>query len=115
MYEKIFFLLQLLVFLMLGLAAFAQTVTSVAMSEDGPLPGATIIVKGTTQGTTSDFDGNFSINADSDAVLEVSFVGFVSQEIPINNQENITITLTSNNALDEVVVIGYGSQTRGSY
>ena len=112
--KKSFFLLQLLVFLMVGLAAFAQTVTGVVMSEDGPLPGATIIVKGTTQGTTSDFDGNFSINADSDAVLEVSFVGFVSQEIPINNQENITITLTSDNALDEVVVIGYGSQTRGS-
>ena len=112
--KKSFFLLQLLVFLMVGLAAFAQTVTGVVMSEDGPLPGATIIVKGTTQGTTSDFDGNFSINADSDAVLEVSFVGFVSQEIPINNQENITITLTSDNALDEVVVIRYGSQTRGS-
>jgi hypothetical protein len=55
---------------MVGLGAFAQTVTGVVMSEDGPLPGATIIIKG----TTSDFDGNFSINADADAVLEVSFV-----------------------------------------
>ncbi|MGB0256382.1 MAG: carboxypeptidase-like regulatory domain-containing protein [Flavobacteriaceae bacterium] len=111
--KKSFFLLQLLVFLMVGLAAFAQTVTGVVMSEDGPLPGATIIIKGTTQGTTSDFDGNFSINADADAVLQVSFVGFVSQDFPVNNQQNITIMLASDNALDEVVVTtGYGTQSK---
>ena len=112
--KKSFFLLQLLAFLMVGLGAFAQTVTGVVMSEDGPLPGATIIIKGTTQGTTSDFDGNFSINADADAVLEVSFVGFISQDIAVNNQKNLTVTLASDNALDEVVVTGYGTQTRGS-
>ena len=103
--KKSFFLLQLLAFLMVGLGAFAQTVTGVVMSEDGPLPGATIIIKGTTQGTTSDFNGNFSINADADAVLEVSFVGFVSQDIAVNNQKNLTVTLASDNALDKLIYI----------
>lgn len=111
--KKSFFLLQLLAFLMVVLGAFAQTVTGVVMSEDGPLPGATIIIKGTTQGTTSDFNGNFSINADADAVLEVSFVGFVSQDIAVNNQNNLTVTLASDNALDEVLVTtGYGTQSK---
>ena len=107
--KKTFFLLQLSVFLMVGLGSIAQTVTGVVMSEDGPLPGATIVIKGTTQGTTSDFDGIFSINADADAVLEASFVGFISQEISVNGQDNLTITLQTGNELDEIVVTGYGS------
>lgn len=76
-----------------------------------PLPGANVVEKGTTNGTQTDFDGNFSISvADGNAVLEVSYIGFASKEIPLNNQTNLTITLKESAAgLDEVVVIGYGS------
>ncbi|MFQ3335994.1 MAG: hypothetical protein ACI94N_001351, partial [Candidatus Arcticimaribacter sp.] len=63
-----------------GLGMYAQSVSGTVTSEDGPLPGATIVVKGTTNGVTTDFDGNFSIAASADAVLEVSFVGFTTQE-----------------------------------
>jgi iron complex outermembrane receptor protein len=80
------------------------------MSEDGPLPGATVQVKGTNIGVSTDFDGNFTIQADGSDVLTVSFVGFTSQEVPIEGQDQITITLETSNELDEVVVTGYGSQ-----
>ena len=81
-------------------AVIAQTITGTVSSEDGPLPGATIIVKGTNNGTTTDFDGNFSIEASSSDVLVVSFVGFSSQEVSVG----------ADNELEEVVITGYGSQ-----
>jgi len=93
-----------------GLGMYAQSVSGTVTSEDGPLPGATVVVKGTTNGITTDFDGNFSIAASADAVLEVSFVGFTTQEVAVAGQDQITITLATNNELDEVVVTGYGSQ-----
>lgn len=102
------FLFALLFFVGLGL--YAQSVSGTVTSEDGPLPGATIVVKGTSNGTTSDFDGNFSIAASADAVLEVSFVGFVTLDVAIGGQDQISITLATDNELEEVVVTGYGSQ-----
>ena len=102
------FLSALLLFV--GLGMYAQSVSGTVTSEDGPLPGATVVVKGTTNGITTDFDGNFSIAASADAVLEVSFVGFTTQEVAVAGQDQITITLATNNELDEVVVTGYGSQ-----
>lgn len=78
-----------------------------------PLPGVNVLVKGTTQGTMSDFDGNFTINASSGDVLVFSFIGFTTKEIAIDNQSVINITLSEDaSQLDEVVVVGYGSQTR---
>ena len=96
----------------MGVVGYAQTVSGLVTSDDGPLPGATIVVKGTNIGTSADFDGNFTINAASDAILEVSFVGFVSQEIAVDGQDQITIFLAPDNELDEVVVTGYGSQKK---
>jgi len=77
-----------LTFLM-GVVAQAQTVSGLVTSDDGPLPGATIVVKGTNNGTTADFDGNFSISAGADDVLVVSFVGFTTQEVAVGNQDQI--------------------------
>ncbi len=79
-----------------------------------PLPGANIIEKGTINGTQSDFDGHFNINvSNQNAVLVVSYVGFLSQEISINGQKNINIQLKEDTAaLDEVVVVGYGTQKK---
>ena len=98
-----------LVFL-LGATAQAQTVNGLVTSDDGPLPGATIVVKGTNNGTTADFDGNFSINATADDILVVSFVGFASQQVAVNGQDQISVYLQTDNELEEVVVTGYGSQ-----
>ena len=94
----------------MGVVAQAQTVSGLVTSDDGPLPGATIVVKGTNNGTTADFDGNFSISAGADDVLVVSFVGFTTQEVAVGGQDQITISLAPDNELEEVVVTGYGSQ-----
>lgn len=102
----------LFVFAFLAFTAIsAQTISGVVTSEDGPLPGATVQVKGSNVGVTTDFDGKFSIQASGSDVLLISFVGFTSQEVSINNQDNLSITLQSNNELEEVVVTGYGSQS----
>lgn len=76
-----------------------------------PLLGANILEKGTTNGTQSDFDGEFTLNVTSEnAVLVISYIGFLTQEIAVNNQTKITIVLKENAAaLDEVVVVGYGT------
>ena len=100
-----------LIFL-LGAMAQAQTVNGLVSSDDGPLPGATIVVKGTNNGTTADFDGNFSINATEDDILVVSFVGFATQEVAVNGQDQISVYLQTDNELEEVVVTGYGSQRK---
>ncbi|TLP71118.1 carboxypeptidase-like regulatory domain-containing protein [Maribacter sp. ACAM166] len=76
-----------------------------------PLPGASVVEKGTVNGTQTDFDGNFNLEVSSGAVLLVSYIGYASQEITIGTKTNVTIVLEeSASGLDEVVVIGYGTQ-----
>ncbi|MDR0976842.1 MAG: SusC/RagA family TonB-linked outer membrane protein, partial [Prevotellaceae bacterium] len=78
-----------------------------------PLIGANIMEKGTTNGVISNVDGRFTLNVQRGAVLVVSYVGFTSQEVTVGNQTNITIRLTEDSdVLDEVVVVGYGTQKR---
>ena len=79
-----------------------------------PLPGANIIEKGTTNGTQTDFDGKFSlILKNKNAVLVISYLGYLTQEVAITNQKELTIRLKEDAAgLDEVVVVGYGSQSK---
>ncbi|WP_299762633.1 SusC/RagA family TonB-linked outer membrane protein [uncultured Dokdonia sp.] len=90
----------------------AQTVSGTVTEESGPLPGANVIVKGTQNGVTTDFDGNYTLNnVASDAILIFSYVGFATQEIAVNGQTTVNVTLAPDNALDEVVLIGYGSTT----
>nr|WP_228238264.1 TonB-dependent receptor [Muricauda sp. M10] len=80
-----------------------------------PLPGASILVKSTTNGVQSDFDGNFMINANPKDILVISYLGFVSKEIEVGDQSTINVTLTEDTSqLDEVVVVGYGTQTRNT-
>ncbi len=83
--------------------------------DDGmPLPGANIVEKGTSNGVQTDFDGNFSISvSDEKAILIVSFVGFLNQEIEVGNQNSVAVQLMSDaESLEEVVVTGYGSQRK---
>lgn len=79
-----------------------------------PLPGASVVEKGTTNGTQTDFDGNFSLEVDAEAVLVFSYIGFKNQEISVNGQSSIVTSMEEDAAaLDEVVVTGYQLTTRG--
>ncbi|MDG3581952.1 MULTISPECIES: SusC/RagA family TonB-linked outer membrane protein [Galbibacter] len=78
-----------------------------------PIPGANVVEKGTTNGTTTDFDGNYSITVSADATLVYSYIGYQNQEIPVNGQTTIDVTLSADvTALDEIVVVGYGTQRK---
>lgn len=78
-----------------------------------PLPGASVIVKGTTNGTQTDFDGNYTLNVSEGVTLVVSYIGFAAKEVVVGNSATINVKLEEDTAsLDEVVVIGYGTQTR---
>jgi iron complex outermembrane receptor protein len=88
----------------------AQQISGNISDETGPLPGATIIVQGSTTGTVADFDGNYSISAGTGDVLVFSYVGFSAQEVSVGSQNTIDIVLMPSNELEEVLVTGYGSQ-----
>tara|TARA_R110002020_G_scaffold174704_4_gene366227 strand:- start:14144 stop:17344 length:3201 start_codon:yes stop_codon:yes gene_type:complete len=94
---------------------YQETITGTVLDDMGnPLAGTNVIVKGTTNGTQADFDGNYTITAASDATLIFSYVGFSTVEIPVNGNTTIDVSMvTDAAALDEVVVTGYGTQTRG--
>ena len=93
---------------------YQSNVTGTVTDDSGaPLPGASVVVKGTTTGTQTDFDGNFTLSAPEDATLVFSYVGFATQEIAVNGQSTIDVTLAEDAAaLDEVVVVGYGTQRK---
>lgn len=92
--------------------ANAQTITGTVSAEGEPLPGASVSIKGTSSGTSTDFDGKYSIKVDSGVTLVFSYVGYSSKEVVVGNQKVINITLDSDNKLDEIVVIGYGTQRK---
>jgi TonB-linked SusC/RagA family outer membrane protein len=95
--------------------AFAQTtaVKGVVKDDQGPLPGVTVKVKGTEVAVATDVNGKYTINADPTATLVFSFIGYNDQEQPVNNRTEINVTLiASNKQLNEVVVVGYGSQKK---
>ncbi|GGD52994.1 SusC/RagA family TonB-linked outer membrane protein [Muriicola marianensis] len=91
----------------------AQDVSGTVSDANGPLPGASVVVQGTTNGTQTDFDGNYSLsNVGSDAVLVFSYIGYKTQEIAVNGRSTINVVLEEDaQALDEVVIIGYGTTT----
>ncbi|MBR7154664.1 MAG: SusC/RagA family TonB-linked outer membrane protein [Paludibacteraceae bacterium] len=104
------------VMVMMSLSVLAQmTVTGVVMAQDEPDPviGANVMIKGTTNGTITDFDGNFSLQAKAGDVLQVSFMGYKSQEVKVTNAGPLRITLVPDNVqLQEVVAIGYGTMKK---
>lgn len=96
-------------------SALAQgTVSGKVTDANGEgLPGVTVRVQGSTTGTITDVDGNFTVAAASDAVLEISSVGFATQTVPVNGRTSIDVSLTEDvSELDEIVVIGYGTQKK---
>ncbi|MFS4417449.1 SusC/RagA family TonB-linked outer membrane protein [Maribacter sp. 2307ULW6-5] len=107
-----------LLFLCATLSASAQEkdITGTVADQFGtPLPGASVIVKGTTNGTTTDFDGNFALRASDTDVLVISYLGFVTQEMPVGGQSSFSIVLAEDTQkLDEVVLTGYSTQKRST-
>ena len=117
-----------LFFVMTGLVGFAQSTVSGTVSDsDGlPLPGATVVVQGTSIGVTSDFDGNYSISASQGDVLVFSYVGYESQTVTVGTSSTVNVSLTSSTALEEVeapdylhtieeTVVGNDTVPAGSY
>ena len=106
--------------------ASAESSTSVAMQQQqqktvhgtvtdaaGPVIGATVMEKGTSNGTVTDFDGNFSLSVKPGATLVISYVGYTTQEVVVGNNTKFNVTLSEDNtALEEVVVVGYGVQKK---
>ncbi|MCR4583292.1 MAG: TonB-dependent receptor [Prevotella sp.] len=91
----------------------SKKITGTVVDAMGPVIGASVLEKGTTNGTVTDFDGKFSLNVKPGATIVVSFIGFETQEIAIGDRTNFSITLKDDNAvLDEVVVVGYGVQKK---
>ena len=101
-------LLSIFLTLAFGLSSYAQQITGSVSDDNGiPLPGASIVIQGSSSGTTTDFDGNFSIETSQGSTLVISYVGYESQQIVVGSSP-INVQLTSDNALDEVVVTALG-------
>ncbi len=110
--RRVFFMFVFMLFLCAN--GIAQTVSGKIADEKGePLVGVSVVVKGTTTGGISDFDGKYSVTAPKDGILVFSFIGFTSKEEAINGRSTIDLSLeTDAKALNEVVVVGYGTQRK---
>ncbi|WP_121196778.1 MULTISPECIES: SusC/RagA family TonB-linked outer membrane protein [Mucilaginibacter] len=117
-FKSIFILAFIVLLSLSSLSLYAQNIKIQGRVLDPAgqsVPGASIRVKGTQNGVTTDANGNFQLSAPGNSTLEVSFIGYATQEKAVNNQTKITITLVSDTkTLQDVVVIGYGSQRRES-
>lgn len=102
-----------LMFLSISMMAQKVPVSGTVSDQTGPVIGASVIEKGTTNGTMTDNDGHFTLTVSKDAVIEISSIGYKTQEITVGAQTNFTVTLSEDNEfLDEVVVVGYGSMKK---
>ena len=100
-------------------AVWAQNIqvkgTVVSGSDDYPLPGVNVVVKGTATGVITDIDGNFTISVPSDATLTFTYVGFKAQDVAVNGQTTLNVVLQEDmETLEEVVVVGYGVQKKAN-
>ena len=90
-----------------------KKITGTVVDAQGPVIGASVVEKGTSNGVITDFDGNFTLNVKEGATIVVSYIGYETQEIKVGSQDNYSISLKDNNAeLEEVVVVGYGTQKK---
>ncbi len=105
-----------MLFCMIPLWALSQNITVKGIVKDGAgesVIGASVLQKGTTNGTITDFEGGFTLNLPSNSVIVVSFVGYKTQEIAVAGKTDLTVTLTEDTQLlDNVVVVGYGTQKK---
>ncbi|WP_298881724.1 TonB-dependent receptor [uncultured Polaribacter sp.] len=108
---KLFFILSLIT----TWVSLAQEITirgNVLDETGGPVPGVNIIIKNTTKGTSTDFDGKFTITANKGDIISFSYLGYASQNVLVGTETKLTVTLVPDNQLDEIVVVGYGTQKK---
>ena len=110
MKTKLFnFLSSFLLLFVFGFSVQAQSISGTVTDENGvPLPGATVLVEGTSNGVSTDFDGNYSISASSGDTLVFSFVGYSNQSVVVGSSATVNVSLQPDNALSEVVVTALG-------
>ena len=108
--KKLFFRAMVMSFIMMFQISFAQKTVSGTVSDDSgvPLPGATVVIQGTSTGTTTNFDGVYSISANEGDVLVVSFVGYTSATSTVGASSTLDFSLSADNSLEEVVVTALG-------
>ena len=111
------YLLIIFSFFLFQQVATAQTLTVKGIVTDEQtgelIPGANVLIKGTSKGVATDFDGNYSISANPKDILVISYLGYKTIEIPINGKSTINILLSIDaSQLDEVIVVGYGTQKK---
>jgi len=109
--------LALILAVFINAAIFAQDASTISgtIVDDAnvPIPGVNVVISGTTTGTATDFDGLYTINANSGDVLQFSYIGYVTQTITVGDQETINVVMTEDAALlEEVVVVGYGTRKK---
>lgn len=111
-------LLPIIILLLAGMNAWAQTKQVSGVVTDGTgetVIGASVLEKGTTNGTITDLDGKFILTVNDNAVLQISYVGYTTQEVPVKGKTSFNITLKEDSEmLEEVVVVGYGAQKKES-
>jgi TonB-linked SusC/RagA family outer membrane protein len=107
------FLTLLLAFMVQFNFAQEKSISGTVSDETGPLPGVSIIIKGTSRGTETDFDGNYSIMANTGDVLVYSFIGMTTQQKVVGTDNTINVMMVADNILEEVVVTGYTTKKRG--
>lgn len=111
MLNKFFKMKCFIVVLLISSGIYAQqTISGSITDEEGtPLPGATVIIQGTDNGVITDFDGNYSISVDRGQTIEASFIGYQNATQVVGDEDQINLSLSADNELDEVVIIGYGA------
>ncbi len=114
--KKQVFICLIMIFLSLGIFAQTSKITgTVSDKDDAPLPGVTIVVKGTTNGTVSNADGKFSISSERNAVLQFSFIGMQTKEVTVSDNSDLSVVLLEDMiGIGEVVAIGYGTKKKES-
>jgi len=113
--RKLIFKATFLLLMIFSVVAYAQnTVSGTVVDSDGnPIPGVTVFISGTSQGTTTDFDGNYSISVESDQTLVFSSLGFATQSFNVGDNASINVSLVeAAEALEEIIVTGYGTETK---
>lgn len=98
-----------------GISQQQKSLKGTVSDDLGPVAGASVIVKGTTNGTVTDMDGNFVLDVKNGDVIQISFIGYLTQEIPYTGQASLTVNLKEDTQkLEEVVVVGYGTQQKAN-
>ena len=113
--ERFVLFLMLLLLFPLGALAQQKLIKGQVVDEMGePIIGANVVIKGTTNGTITDIDGNYTLDVPVSAILQISYIGYLTQDVPVNGKQQINIRLVEDTQqLDEVVVVGYGTQKKG--